>query len=126
MAGMDPKVQQLALLAAERSLGSPTPTQEVEREQGSMVPAMFAQDMQPFTSPTFGQGVSQFLTGQMGIPMQFGVDSPAYEPFQFSPGDFAAFMRARDIPIGERSAAIPVFDSATGTYTAYESKSPKS
>jgi hypothetical protein len=80
---------------------------------------MFAQDMQPYMAPNFGQGVSQFLTGQMGIPMQFGVDSPAYEPFKFSPGDFAAFMKAQGGGSSE-APMIPVFDPATGTYTAYK------
>jgi len=95
-------------------------------------PGITAQNMAPIQFPAegmqgqFGQGVNQFLTGQMGVPMQFVVDVPSYERVVFNPGDFANFMRARATEVGERSAAIPVFDPATGTYTAYESKSPKS
>ena len=41
-------------------------------------------------------GVNRFLTGQEAIPMVFDVTAPqytpAYEPFAFTPGDFAPFL----------------------------------
>ena len=101
-------------------------TANFAQPQATVTPEMLAQFMAPYMAQNTGAGVSQFLTGQMGIPMQFGVDMPSYETPQFVPGDFANFMRARDQSFGERSAAIPVFNPSTGTYTAFESKAPKS
>ena len=99
MAGLDPRVQELLV-------------QDInQRMQGAAYPQAM--------EPQFGQGVNQFLTGQMGIPMQFGVDVPAYDSYQFSPGDFAAFMKAQGGG-SAKSPMIPVFDAATGTYTAYQ------
>jgi hypothetical protein len=47
-------------------------------------------------SPEFG--VNRFLTGQEAMPLVYDVSAPqytpAYEPFQFTPGDFASFKSA--------------------------------
>jgi hypothetical protein len=95
-----------------------------------VVPAMLAQDMVPYRAVPYNaglnQGVAQFLTGSTPIPMQFGVNVPAYENFAFNPGDFSRFMQAMNSPIGEGSVGIPVYNPATGTYTTYESKSSAS
>jgi hypothetical protein len=104
----------------------PQPMASVAQPQAVVTPEILAQIMAPYAMQNTGAGVSQFLTGQMGIPMQFGVDMPVYDTPQFTPGDFANFMRARNQSFGDRSAAIPVFNPNTGTYTAFESKAPKS
>ena len=82
-------------------------------------PAVFAQNMAPYYMPDMGQGVSQFLTGNLAIPMQFGVDLPAYESMQFSPGDFASFMAAQSKGTAKKPI-IPVFNPATGTYSGVQ------
>jgi len=82
---------------------------------------MNMQNMGGQTAPMGNAGVSQFLTGQMAIPMQFGVDLPAYESTPFVPGDFAAFMAAQGSAnknLAKSNVSIPVFNPATGTYTA--------
>ena len=85
--------------------------------QASVTPEMLAQLMAPYMAQDTGAGVSQFLTGQMGIPMQFGVDLPSYETPQFVPGDFANFMRAQQAGT-VKSPVIPVFNPDTGTYSS--------
>ena len=87
--------------------------------QPTQAPAMFAQNMTPYNIP-FGQGASQFLTGQMAIPMQFGVDLPSYQTTPFLPGDFASFIttQATRPTKKESTVKIPIFNPATGTYTS--------
>ena len=85
MAGMDPRVQELALLAASKQF----PVNQVGFEPSDMtfnppvytntpsVPMQFpaGQGMYSFNVPQsfepFGQGVSQFLTGNPSIPFDF-------------------------------------------------------
>ena len=71
--------------------------------------------------PMGNAGVSQFLTGNLAIPMQFGVDLPAYESTPFSPGDFAAFMAAQSQGTAKKPI-IPVFNPATGTYSGVQTR----
>jgi hypothetical protein len=92
--------------------------------QPSITPEILAQLMAPYAMPSSGAGVSQFLTGQMGIPMQFGVDLPAYETPQYTPGDFQAFVGAQKA--GKNMVGIPVFDPNTGGYSTVQVPKPKS
>lgn len=87
--------------------------------QAVINPAVTAQSIEPFLVPNTGQGVSQFLTGNLAIPMQFGVDLPEFQSMPFNPGDFASFMKAQGGG-SAKAPMIPVFDPATGTYTAYK------
>jgi hypothetical protein len=80
-----------------------------------MVQAIIASQAQPVAMQR-GLGAARFLTGEMGLPMQFGVDVPAYQPFQMQPGDFMSFMAAQDFS-DSKNPVIPVFDPSTGTYT---------
>ena len=92
-------------------------TANFAQPQATVTPEMLAQLMAPYMAQDTGAGVSQFLTGQMGIPMQFGVDMPSYETPQFMPGDFANFMRAQQAGT-TKSPVVPVFNPSTGGYTS--------
>jgi hypothetical protein len=95
------------------------PAQPVQQpvQNAYFVPAIQAQNAVPYSSPNFGAGVSQFLTGNMAIPMQFGVDIPAYEMPQYTPGNFVDFMNVQKQGTAE-NPVIPVYNPATGTYSA--------
>lgn len=89
-----------------------TPMPQITPE---MVQAILASQAQPVAmNPMFG--ANRFLTGQMGLPMTFNVDVPAYTPFQMQPGDFSSFMAAQDFS-DSKNPVIPVFNPSTGTYT---------
>lgn len=76
-----------------------------------MVQAILASQAQPvMMQPQFG--ANRFLTGQMGIPMSYTVDVPAYTPFSMTPGDFAAFAQASNL--GQNPVA---YNASTGTYS---------
>ena len=92
--------------------------------QATVTPEMLAQLMAPYMAQNTGAGVSQFLTGQMGIPMQLGVDLPSYETPQFVPGDFANFMRAQQSGTAS-NPSIPVFNPETGTYSSVRAPKAK-
>jgi hypothetical protein len=55
-----------------------------------MVQAIIASQMQPVAMQG-NFGANRFLTGNMALPMTFGVDVPAYETYSFKPGDFSKF-----------------------------------
>lgn len=103
--------------------GSPVVAQPVQVPLPQLPPeiiqAIIASQMQPVAmQPTFG--ANRFLTGQMGIPMTFGVDVPAYTPFQMQPGDFSSFMAVQDFS-DSKNPVIPVFNPSTRTYQAVRS-----
>jgi hypothetical protein len=77
-----------------------------------MVQAIIASQMQPVAMQG-NFGANRFLTGNMALPMTFGVDVPAYTPFQMQPGSFQNFLAA-----GGGEKAPPIFNPATRTYTA--------
>lgn len=83
--------------------------------QAVITPEVIAQMMAPYAMPSSGAGVSQFLTGNLGIPMQFGVDLPAYNMPQFRPGDFSEFMKIQSRGTPE-NPVIPVYNPITGGY----------
>ena len=87
-------------------------------------PGITAQNMVPFNMGP-GMGVSQFLTGQMGIPMQFNVDVPSYERMNLTPGDFAKFMKVQSQGTAKKPV-IPVFNPVTGDYDKYGGDTKKS
>lgn len=64
-----------------------------------------------------GYGASRFLTGDTGIPLTYGVDVPAYRPFNMTPGPFADFMAAQNFS-DPKNPVIPVFDPRTGRYVS--------
>jgi hypothetical protein len=76
-----------------------------------MIQAILASQAQP-TMMQPGFGANRFLTGEMGLPMQFGVDVPAFTPFQMQPGDFSSFLAAQS-----KKNPAPVFNPSTGTYS---------
>lgn len=104
--------------------GSPVVEQPVQVPLPELPPeiiqAIIASQMQPVAMQP-GFGANRFLTGQMGIPMIFGVDVPAYTPFQMQPGDFRSFMSAQDFS-DSKDPVIPVFNPSTRTYQAARSK----
>jgi len=83
--------------------------------QAVITPEIIAQMVAPYSMPSSGAGVSQFLTGNLGIPMQFGVDLPAYNMPQFRPGDFSEFMKVQSRGTPE-NPVIPVYNPLTGGY----------
>ena len=89
--------------------------EQSQQPQVVITPEVFAQIMAPYAMPSSGAGVSQYLTGQMGIPMQFGVDLPAYNMPQFRPGDFSEFMKIQSRGTPEKPV-IPVYNPLTGGY----------
>ena len=93
-------------------------TANFAQPQATVTPEMLAQLMAPYMAQNTGAGVSQFLTGQMGIPMQFGVDLPQFETTQFMPGDFASFMRSQSRGTSEKPV-IPVYNPQTGGYESF-------
>jgi hypothetical protein len=86
-----------------------------QQPQVVITPEVYAQMMAPYAMPSSGAGVSQFLTGNLGIPMQFGVDLPAYNMPQFRPGDFSEFMQIQSQGTPE-NPVIPVYNPQTGGY----------
>jgi hypothetical protein len=104
MAGMQSVINQAVAQPVQQPMPQITP---------EMVQAIIASQMQPVAMER-GLGAARFLTGEMGLPMQFGVDVPAYQPFQMQPGDFRSFMAAQDFS-DSKNPVIPVFDPSTGT-----------
>ena len=91
--------------------------QQYAQPQVVITPEVYAQMMAPYAMPSSGAGVSQFLTGNLGIPMQFGVDLPAYNAPQFRPGDFSEFMKIQSQGTPE-NPVIPVYNPLTGSYNS--------
>ena len=60
-------------------------------------------------SPEFG--VNRFLTGQEAMPLVFDVSAPQYtpdyEPFVFTPGNFAEFKKSQEPKKSSRPRADP-------------------
>lgn len=93
------------------------PVQQTPQPQltPEMVQAIIASQMQPVIMQG-NFGANRFLTGNMAIPMTFGVDVPAYTPFRMQPGSFENFLAAGG---GEKTP--PIFNPVTRTYTTPKS-----
>jgi hypothetical protein len=109
MAGMQSVMNQAVAQPVQQPVQQPMPQITPE-----MVQAIIASQMQPVAMER-GLGAARFLTGEMGLPMQFGVDIPTYQPFQMQPGDFASFVATQDFRKA-KNPVIPVFDPTTGGY----------
>jgi hypothetical protein len=81
-----------------------------------VIQAIIASQAQPMMMPQ-GYGASRFLTGDTGIPLNYGVDAPAYTPFSMTPGSFRDFMSIQDFS-NSSNPVIPVYDPITRTYIA--------
>lgn len=76
-------------------------------------------------NPIQGLGAARFLTGNVPIPMEFGVPQTEYRTYQFQPGPYKQFVEALDFS-DPKNPVIPVYNPQTGMYEAVSSNKLRS